>query len=43
MASGVLIFGEFADCAIAGVTGELLGVGSKLADSLGEELNAAFI
>ena len=43
MASGVLIFGEFADGAIAGVTGELLGVGRKLADSLGEELTAAFI
>ncbi len=43
MASGVLIFGEFADGAIAGVTGELLGVGRKLADALGEELTAAFI
>ena len=38
MASGVLIFGEFADGAIAGVTGELLGVGRKLADALGEEI-----
>jgi electron transfer flavoprotein alpha subunit len=43
MASGVLIIGEFSDGAIAGVTGELLGVGRKLANSLGEELITVFI
>ena len=41
--NGVLIVGEFADGEIAGVTGELLGVGRKLADGLGEELTAMFI
>jgi electron transfer flavoprotein alpha subunit len=40
--SGVLIVGELNDGAIAGVTGELLGVGRKLADSLGEDLSAVF-
>ena len=41
--NGVLIVGEFQDGAIASVTGELLGVGRKLADSLGEELSAVFL
>ncbi|MBI2856466.1 MAG: electron transfer flavoprotein subunit alpha/FixB family protein [Chloroflexi bacterium] len=41
--NGVLVVGEFADGAIADVTGELLGVGRKLADSLGEELIAVFM
>ncbi|MQF48824.1 electron transfer flavoprotein subunit alpha/FixB family protein [SAR202 cluster bacterium AC-647-N09_OGT_505m] len=40
---GVLIVGELADGGIAGVTGELLGVGRKLADALGEELSAVFL
>ena len=40
--NGVLIVGEFLDGSIASVTGELLGVGRKLADALGEELSAVF-
>lgn len=41
--NGVLIVGEFQDGSIASVTGELLGVGRKLADALGEELSAVFM
>ena len=41
--NGVLIVGEFQDGSIASVTGELLGVGRKLADALGEELSAVFL
>ena len=41
--AGVLIVGEFADQAVAGLTGELLGVGRKLANSLGEDLTAVFL
>ena len=40
---GVLIVGELTDGGIASVTGELLGVGRKLADALGEELSAVFL
>ena len=40
---GVLIVGEIADGALASITGELLGAGRKLADSLGEELSAVFL
>ena len=41
--NGVLIVGEMQDGSIASVTGELLGVGRKLADALGEELSAVFL
>jgi electron transfer flavoprotein alpha subunit len=41
--TGVLVVGEFADQAVAGLTGELLGVGRKLATSLGEDLTAVFL
>jgi len=40
---GVLIVGELTEDGISGVTGELLGVGRKLADALGEELSAVFL
>ena len=40
---GVLIVGECADGSLVGVTSELLGVGRKLADELGEELSAVLI
>jgi len=40
---GVLIVGELTDGGIAGVTGELLGVGRKLADALQEELSVVFL
>jgi electron transfer flavoprotein alpha subunit len=37
---GVLVCGEIAEGALAPITVELLGVGRKLADELGEDLNA---
>ena len=40
---GVLIVGEYADGGLSAITGELLGVGRKLADGLGEELAAVLI
>jgi electron transfer flavoprotein alpha subunit len=43
MADGVLVIGELAGGEVASITGELLGVGRKLADALGEELSAVFL
>jgi len=40
---GVLIVGELSDGKLASITAELLGIGRKLADDLGQELSAAFI
>ncbi len=40
---GVLICGEVADGKVAGITQELLGIGRKLADELGEELSAVLL
>ena len=40
---GVLIVGECADSSLAAITTELLGIGRKLADDLGEELSAVLI
>jgi electron transfer flavoprotein alpha subunit len=40
---GVLVVGELTDGGIAGITGELLGVGRRLADALREELSAVFL
>ena len=40
---GVLIVGELAEGGIAGIASELLGVGRKLADAMGEELSAVFL
>lgn len=40
---GILIFGEIIEQKIDPITPELLGVGRKLADELGEELSAAMI
>ncbi len=40
---GVVIVGELADGNLASITTELLGVGRKLADDLGQELSALFI
>lgn len=40
---GVLIVGECADGGLAAITSELLGVGRKLADGLGEDLAAVLI
>ena len=41
--NGILIVGEISGNNIAGVTGELLGVGRKLADGIGEKLQVVFI
>ncbi|MBF8266597.1 MAG: Electron transfer flavoprotein subunit alpha [Dehalococcoidia bacterium] len=41
--AGVLIVGEVAGRELAGITGELLGVGRKLANARGEELLAVFL
>ena len=40
---GVLILGEMEDGGISSITKELLGIGRKLADELGEELSALLI
>jgi len=40
---GVMIIGECVDCAPVAITHELLGVGRKLADSLGEPLCAVLL
>ncbi|MCL0065453.1 electron transfer flavoprotein subunit alpha/FixB family protein [Dehalococcoidia bacterium] len=40
---GVLIVGELSNGNLASITAELLGIGRKLADDLGQELSAAFI
>jgi electron transfer flavoprotein alpha subunit len=40
---GVLVYGECIDDSLAAITLELLGVGRKLADDLGEELAAVLI
>jgi electron transfer flavoprotein alpha subunit len=40
---GVMVVGECADGALASITCELLGIGRKLADSLGEPLSAALL
>jgi len=40
---GVLIYGEIVEGKLAAITAELLGIGRKLADSLGEELSAALL
>ena len=40
---GVLVFGEHMDNSLAAMTLELLGVGRKLADDLGEELAAVLV
>ena len=40
---GVLILGEVEDKAISTTTCELLGIGRKLADDLGEELSALIL
>jgi electron transfer flavoprotein alpha subunit len=41
--NGVLICAEVADGKLASITLELLGIGRKLADELGQELSAAFL
>lgn len=41
--SGIIIFGELGDGRLANITTELLGVGRKLADALGQELAALFL
>lgn len=43
MANGVLIVGEFTAGKFALITLELLGIGRRLADELGQDLSAAFI
>jgi electron transfer flavoprotein alpha subunit len=40
---GVLICGECADGSLASITSELLGIGRKLANELGEELSAVLL
>jgi len=40
---GVVIVGELSDGKLASITTELLGIGRKLADELGQELSALFI
>ena len=40
---GVVIVGEVSDEGLAPITAELLGIGRKLADGLGQELSALFI
>ena len=40
---GVLVVGELSDGNVAGITGELLGVGRRLADALGGELFIVFM
>ncbi len=40
---GVMIVGECVDCAPVAITHELLGIGRKLADSLGEPLSAVLL
>ena len=40
---GVLIVGELSDGSLAPITSELLGIGRKLADDLGQELSAVLI
>ena len=40
---GVVIVGELSDGSLAPITTELLGIGRKLADELGQELSALFI
>ncbi|MCX5995500.1 MAG: electron transfer flavoprotein subunit alpha/FixB family protein [Chloroflexi bacterium] len=40
---GVMIVGECADGALVAITNELLGVGRRLADSLGEHLSAVLL
>ena len=40
---GVMIVGECVECAPVAITYELLGVGRRLADSLGEPLSAALL
>jgi len=40
---GVIIGGELSDGNLASITTELLGIGRKLADELGQELSALFI
>ncbi|MDD5093045.1 MAG: electron transfer flavoprotein subunit alpha/FixB family protein [Dehalococcoidia bacterium] len=40
---GVLIVGELLEGKLASITGELLGIGRKLADSLGQNLSAVLI
>jgi len=40
---GVLVVGELLEGKLASITGELLGIGRKLADDLGQELSAALI
>lgn len=40
---GVLIVGELADGKLASITAELLGIGRRLADGLGQELSAVFV
>ncbi|MBI4307191.1 MAG: electron transfer flavoprotein subunit alpha/FixB family protein [Chloroflexi bacterium] len=40
---GVLVIGEVANGQVAGITRELLGIGRKLADALGEPLSAALL
>ena len=40
---GVLVCGEMADGKLAPITIELLGVGRKLADELGEELSVLLL
>ncbi|MDO8531445.1 MAG: electron transfer flavoprotein subunit alpha/FixB family protein [Dehalococcoidia bacterium] len=40
---GVLVIGEVSDGKLLGVTRELLGIGRKLADTLGEHLSAAIL
>jgi len=40
---GVLICGECANGSLASITGELLGIGRKLADELGEELSCVLL
>jgi electron transfer flavoprotein alpha subunit len=41
--TGVMIIGECVECAPVAITYELLGVGRKLADSLGEPLSAVLL
>jgi len=40
---GVLIIGELLEGKLASITAELLGIGRKLADALGQELSAALL
>ncbi len=41
--SGVLVFGEVAEGALAGISSEMLGAGRQLADQLGQPLQAAIL